>query len=324
MRAMPSTPSAALTTRPGAAYPAIDELRSMVQFGHHGEARALLADREAAERTTILGYGSGGFGGAEASGGDIGMRRASQAAVDADPQDAFAAVLLGGNLIDQAWKVRSADLAQFRTLLCEAERLLTDAVTGEPPDCAGWVFRLSTARGLSLGQAEARRRYDRLAEIDPHHLPGQVMLLQQLCPTWGGSFADAHAFARSAMLAAPEGALNAVLVVDAHLEQVRTLPPKGRTRHLADERVREQIREAAARSVEHPDFRRTSDWVRVCNSFAMMLGLIGDHAAAARQFDAVGPHVSRRAWEHLGDPVTVFRTHRDRALRARAHAAGAA
>jgi hypothetical protein len=320
MRAMPSTPTAELTTRPGAAYPAIDELRSMVQFGRLDDAGTLLAGREPAERTTLIAYGSGGYGGAAASGGDIGIRRALQAVLAADPQDTFAAILLGGNLVDQAWKARDAE---FRETLCEAERLLTDAVTGGPPDCAGWVFRLTTARGLSLGQAEARRRYDRLAEIDPHHLPGQAMLLQQLLPTWGGSFDAAHAFARSAMLAAPEGAPNAVLVVDAHLEQVGTLAAKAWARHLSERRVREQIREAAARSVEHPDFRQTADWVRVRSTFAMMLSLIGDHPAAARQFDAVGTLVSRPVWGRLGDPVTVFRTHRDRALRARALAGGA-
>ena len=78
--------------------------------------------------------------------------------------------------------------------------------------------RLITARGLRLGLSEARRRYHRLAEIDPYHLPGQWQYLQQLCPKSGGDWARTHAFARETAEAAPPGSFGPVLVAEAHLE----------------------------------------------------------------------------------------------------------
>ncbi|GAA1897419.1 hypothetical protein [Asanoa iriomotensis] len=73
-------------------------------------------------------------------------------------------------------------------------------------DNADWTARLTTARGLEMGQAEARRRYDRLAALDPHHLPGQRQLLQQLCAKWGWSLEDMHAFATEATSRLSDGA----------------------------------------------------------------------------------------------------------------------
>jgi hypothetical protein len=293
MRAMRSATTADHTTDPAAAHPEIARLRPMLRQGHLDAARALLADRAPADRTLLIAHTVGGFGsGHTPSGrivsGDDRLRRALRAAVAADPADTLAAVLLGGALIHHAWSIGGRS-AQFRTLLCEAERLLCDAVARDPRDCAGWVLRLTTARGLSLGQAEAQRRYDRLAEIDPHHLPGQTMMLQQLCPRWGGSLDAALGFARTAMLAAPEGAPNAALVVEAHLERLTVLSSKDRTRQIADGRLHEEIRAAAARSVDHPAFTHTCDWIRVRTVFAMMFGLLGDRAAATRQVDALGP-----------------------------------
>jgi hypothetical protein len=111
-----------------------------------------------------------------------------------------------------------------------------------------------------------------------------------------------------------------VLVAQAHLEEASDISDdKARRRYFKDRRVRDEIREAAARSVLHPAYQRTVGWVAVHNTFALMLGLIGDHVAAARQFDAVGHLVSELPWGYLGEPVAVFREHRARAMRKGGH-----
>jgi hypothetical protein len=190
-----------------------------------------------------------------------------------------------------------------------------DGAARNPADCAIWVYRLKTARGLRLGASELRRRYDRLAAQDPHHLPGQSQLLQSLCPKWGGEWPAAHAFARDRMLAAPPGSLNAGLVVEAHLEQwLARDGGRAGQRYLADEPVRAQLYEAARRSVWHDDFRAAPGWVAVAHTFAMAFSLLGDQAATASLFVSLGNLASMHPWRYLGDPGREIRARRARAL----------
>ncbi|NLU78999.1 hypothetical protein HCA58_11555 [Micromonospora sp. HNM0581] len=144
------------------------------------------------------------------------------------PDDALAATMLGAHLIRAGWRIRTAKraqdvsrehFAQFFDHLRQAEQALIEATARHPEDAAAWTQRIISALGLELGQAEARRRYDRLAAGHPHHLPAQRCLLQQYCPKWRGTWDKTYAFARECAAAAPAGAPNAVLVVEAHLEQ---------------------------------------------------------------------------------------------------------
>jgi hypothetical protein len=309
----------AFTTDPAAAYPELVSLRSALQAGDWSAVRAVADGLDPDGRSVLIRLA-----------GDVpGAAPFLDARLKDDPADTLAAALRAAGLIHEAWQVRTAARAQyvsreqfqrFHEILRRAEPLLIDAAAHDPTAAAVWVHRLITARGLELGQSEARRRYDRLAEHHPHHLPGQSQLLQQLCPKWGGSFDEVHAFARKEMLAAPEGAPNGVLVAEAHLEQASdTADEKALRRYFKDRRVREEIREAAARSVLHPAYRPTVGWVDVRNTFALMLSLVGDFPAAAQQFAAVGHLVSELPWGYLGEPVAVFREHRARALRKGGH-----
>src|SRR5690349_2208850 len=164
-----------------------------------------------------------------------------------------------------------------------------------------------------MGLDHARYRYACLTAFDPHHLPGQSQLLQQLCPKWGGAWAEAQEFARTAMRAAPHGAHNAVLVADLHLE--KWLDRRDAAR-LRSPRVRANLDEAADLSVRHPAFRRTLGWVAVVNSFAMAFGLAGERAAAKQMFAMLGPYASEFPWAYQpGDVPAVFRRARVRAYR---------
>ncbi|WP_052311704.1 MULTISPECIES: hypothetical protein [unclassified Actinoplanes] len=232
--------------------------------------------------------------------------------VPADPADPTASAVRAFQLIEQGWNVRGGGRArtvtarQFRVFhryLAEAERVLHAALTRTPHDLALWTASLLTVRGLEMGLDHARYRYACLSAFDPHHLPAQSQLLQQLCPKWSGSWPEAEAFVRAAMRAAPEGAHNAVLLVDYYLEK-------------ADFRgLRADIEEAAGRSVCHPAFARTVGWVQVVNSFALAFSKVGDRANARRMFTMLGPYASEYPWSTQSAEVTAaFRQARMRAF----------
>ncbi|MGV9322302.1 hypothetical protein [Streptomyces sp. NPDC003660] len=256
--------------------------------------------------------------------GTEGVEAALRDLVAAAPDDVFALTLLGAREIAIGWEVRTAaraesvtreQFATFHAHLRTAEQLLIRATALDPSYVPAWAERLNTARGLGLGQNEARRRYDRLAKSHPHHFTAQTRLLQQLCPKWGGSWEAAHSFARDRMLGAPDGSLSAGLVAEAHLEHWLDLDA-GEERHayLGQPHVHAELVEAAGRSVLHPEFRRDPGWVTVAGCFAALFSLIGDTARAAAHFRALGNLASKLPWSYLGDPAEVYVRHRDAAL----------
>ncbi|MFD5817723.1 hypothetical protein [Streptomyces sp. NPDC127038] len=245
--------------------------------------------------------------------------------VAAAPDDVLALTALGSRETEIGWEIRTAARAQdvsreqFRQMhehLRTGEQLLIRATALDPTYDAAWAARLTTSRGLQLGQNEARRRYDRLAAHHPHHFTGQARLLQQLCPKWGGSWEAAHGFARACLLGAPEGALNGGLVAEAHIEHWIDLPSSGnaRTDYLRQPNVHAELVEAAGRSVLHPGHRPTYGWVTVQGCFAALFSLAGDTARAAAHFRALGGLASEYPWSYLGKPAEQYVRHRSAAL----------
>lgn len=305
---------------PAAAYPKIATLRTALAGRDWPACRELLDAAEPVERTLLL------RGCADQAGIEDMLRET----LAADPADGAAAALLAQRLMADGWAARSNPRRRMRALfldrLLEAEPILVTAAARAPEDPAVWTARLTSARGLELGVSEARRRYDRLAEIDPHHLPGQSELVQQLTPRWGGDWPDALAFARACAETAPPGALNAVLVAEAHLEQALATgggTAAGARRHLASPPILAELSEAAARSVRHPQFRRTHGWVQVLNTFAMTFCLAGAPARARELFDALDGFGTEYPWHYLGDSAAaVIRSYRIRTAFARSASGG--
>lgn len=316
IRAMPAAPPLPTPVfDPAAAYPVVGQLRAAMAARDWSAVRLICAVPDPAARSRLV-----RIAGDLPDVGDF-----LRYVLAADPPDTLAASMLGGHLVGVAWTVRTAKRAQyvsreqfatFHRILAEAEQVLIDAAARDPAEPSVWVNRLISARGLELGLSEVRRRYDRLAELDPHHLPGQTQLLQSLCPKWSGSWPQLHGFARQSMLASPPGSLNAVLVVEGHIEHWLDLDAGEDLRYLQSAEVREEIYEAAHRSVWHPAFRRTFGWVAVQNSFAMVFSLLGDEPAAASQFAALGQFGTEHPWGYLGDPVGEFVQRRARAFAA--------
>ncbi|UQX02588.1 hypothetical protein [Streptomyces sp. RerS4] len=245
------------------------------------------------------------------------------------PDDPLPNVLLANHLILRGWEIRSDARAEhvtreqfdaFHAHLRRAEILLIDVCAAHPRDALAWYLRLISARGLELGQSEARRRHDRLAEHHPHHFNAQSQLLQQLCPKWGGTWEEAHGYARDRAAAAPEGAPNGALVAVAQMERYLDIA-QDRTKKAAEEYLREpatraELLAASARSVLHPAARADAyQMVAAHNAFAAAHSLAGRPADAAPHFRALGDRATEFPWSYVSaDHAGAFARHRKTAL----------
>lgn len=303
---------------PAAAYPEVNAVRAALAARDWTGVRAVLDVAPPVGRTMLISTGADGDDLVDFL--DWVLRR--------DPGDSAAAAMLGRHMIGVGWNIRSGavadhvsaeQFASFHDWLRRAEGVLMDGIARRPGDPALWVARLASARGLQLGLAETRRRYDKLVAIDPHHLPGQYAFLQRLCPKWGGSWAMLHSWCREAMLAAPPGALQGTLVAEGHIEHWLEFDDgeEGR-RYLAGEPARTEIYEAAHRSAWHPGFQRGPGWVRALSNFAMIFGLLDDRPAAASIFAMLGNLGSEDPWNYLNaaDPAGEIRRRRAAAMAA--------
>ncbi|MGW4491570.1 hypothetical protein [Streptomyces sp. NPDC004376] len=241
------------------------------------------------------------------------------------PDDVLALTVLGAREVKIGWEIRTAASAkhvsrkQFEGLhahLRLAEQALIRATALDPTFDAAWAERLTTAMGLQLGQAEARRRYDRLSAVHPHHITGQARLLQQLCPKWSGSWEAAHAFARECLTGAPEGSLSGGMVAEVHFEHWVSLNARERQEYLRRPEVHAELIEAAERSTLSPHFRPDYQWVTVQGYFAAMFSLIGDHPRAAACFRSLNNLASEYPWTELDgvNAADSYIKHRNAAL----------
>jgi hypothetical protein len=174
---------------------------------------------------------------------------------------------------------------------------------------------MMTARGLQLGQSEARRRYDQAARFAPHHLAPQTQLLQHLCPKWGGTFDQVHTFARDCAFSAPPGSVNGQLVAAGHLEHWATLSGTEAQAYLASSAVQAEVAAAASHSVLNPAFLPVFGWVVAHGYFALFHSVAGNRAAAAVHFQAIRSFDASLPWTYFyGEAEARYTTHRAAAL----------
>jgi hypothetical protein len=281
MRGMPALLSLRPpTTDPVAAYP---DLKNLVRAVRTGDLAGLAAYQDIPV--------SGRYLAAKVAAELKNAVPVLEPALRADPGNAGIRTLLGAALIADAWRIRTARRARyvsaeqfqaFHAGLAEAEQVLLPATVQDPTDVVAGTFRITIARGLEMGQAEARRRYDQVARHSPDFLPAQSQLLQQLCPKWGGSFEAMYAFARERAQSAPLGALNGMLLAEAHVEYWFDTKKTGRW--FGSREVGEELDRVAARSVRHADFQPTYGWVAAFNTFAFAYSLAGNYGAAVPYF----------------------------------------
>jgi hypothetical protein len=239
--------------------------------------------------------------------------------VAAEPDDVLPRLVLGARLIEWAWQARTRASARhvtreqfevFHARLRDAQRELYEVAERRPEWSAPWYFLQPCGRGLEVGQETSRLRFEATVRRAPGHLAAHRQQLQQVCAKWSGSHELMHAFARESMLGAAPGSPLGELVAIGHLEQ--WLRDEGGT--LKRPETVASLHEAADRSIRHPDYRRTRDWARTFNVFAMAFSLAGERAAAKPLFDAIGDRVTRFPWMYHGGGVTkAFAQHRDAA-----------
>ncbi|MFH9349021.1 hypothetical protein [Kitasatospora sp. NPDC017646] len=238
------------------------------------------------------------------------------------PEDALPLLLSGARHVSWAWEARTGARAGqvteeqwklFHQRLDVAEEQLLEVAEREPSWLAPWYFLQISARGASLGPEVAACRFEAAVRREPGHPASHRQRLQQVCAKWGGSHEAVHEFARSAMLAAPEGSQLGELVALAHLERWLDLPDGEDRAYLTDPAVVAELQEAAFRSVLHPDFVPVRGWQGSFNAFAMAFSLADQPRTARLLFDALDGFVTESPWHYLsGDPVRTFRAHRDR------------
>ncbi|MER7672886.1 hypothetical protein ABTY61_31145 [Kitasatospora sp. NPDC096128] len=238
------------------------------------------------------------------------------------PDDALPLLLSGARHVSWAWEARSSARAKhvteeqwklFHQRLEVAEEQLLEVAEREPSWLAPWYFLQISARGASLAPEVATCRFEAAVRRVPGHPGSHRQRLQQLCAKWGGSHDAMHEFARSSMLAAPEGSPLGELVALAHLERWLDLPDGEDHAYLTSPTVLADLQEAAFRSVLHPDFVPSGGWQASFNTFAMAFSLADQRKTARLLFDALDGMVTESPWHYLaGDPVKAFRAHRDR------------
>ncbi|MEV6303162.1 hypothetical protein AB0M02_27380 [Actinoplanes sp. NPDC051861] len=297
----------------GAAYPALVSLKSALARHDWPGARAVLDAATPGSRTSLIDLAA-----------DEAPRDFLENVFRDDPADGAAGALLGAHLTSVGWNIRGSgrarnvsreQFAAFHEWLRRAEQVLIETTARCPGDPAGWSRRLTTSLGLQTGEAEFRRRYDRVAEADPHHWPAQTSMIQRLCPKWGGSWEKVHRFAHEASAAAPLGSLSGSLVAKAHIEHWFSLVVDDEAAAIAYLRtpaVRDSIYDAARRSVGAPQFRPELGWVRAANEFAFLFSELGDRGATAWLFGGLGTLATRLPWQWVrGDAVETIRARRE-------------
>ncbi|MCL2735083.1 MAG: hypothetical protein FWD75_00435 [Propionibacteriaceae bacterium] len=249
----------------------------------------------------------------------------------ADQPNPVAATFLGSAVIMDAWRIRGSgwgrtvgpeQARQFLDRLNQADQVLSWACAVDPGYLPAWAHRLTTSKGLSLGQAESRRRYDHIAQIDPHNYYAQTSMLSILCAKWGGDNQTMHQFAIACAEAAPVGSVNPTLVVLAHweivLEMTRNSEMSARdatVAHFNRHDVRAQIQWAAHKSVLSSAFTRRAHWVSAMSAFGLALALCGDWSASKYCFLQLGPYANSSSWNYLSpNPQAGFLANRAQAL----------
>lgn len=237
-----------------------------------------------------------------------------------------------------AWQARGSGLARsvqqdswplFHERLVAADKDLSAAAAMNPDDPTPRAGLLMPAVGLSLGQAELRRRFDEVERRHRWHLGAYRAMSQGLAAKWGGSNEGLLAFARTTLREAPDGHPVHVIIPTAHLEvwlrftHGLTSGKPERAEGLRLQRayfqrddVRAEVRAAADKSIRSRAYVPIRATPGHRNVFAMCFSLTHDYAAQLEQMELIGPLIQRIPWGYQGSPADAYERARVRALSA--------
>ncbi|HXW44901.1 MAG TPA: hypothetical protein VEL03_08950 [Streptosporangiaceae bacterium] len=256
----------------------------------------------------------------------------------ARPGSAIPVLFRGLNFTAWAWQARGAGRAHtvkqdawplFHERLVAADKDLMRAAELDPADPTPHAGMLWPAIGLSLGQAELRRRFGETDRRDRWHLGAYRAMSQGLAAKWGGSNDSLLAFARTALAEAPDGHPVHVIVPSAHLEvwlyfthRLKSGTPehdearKLQTAYFQRADVKAEVHAAADKSIRSAAYVPFRSTPAHRNVFAMCFALMHDYPAQLEQMRLIGPLVSRIPWQYQGKPAAAYERARARALAA--------
>ncbi|MFF9164830.1 hypothetical protein ACF081_31845 [Streptomyces longwoodensis] len=240
-------------------------------------------------------------------------------AVEEDKEHrALALLVSGARHVVWGWEARTSaravDVSReqwrvFHERLEIAEEHLLQAAELRPEWISPWRRLLTSGRGMSLGRAVTRTRFDAALRRDPLDPGAHLEWLSQLQPRWGGEPGRALAFARQAFDGAPEGHRLGCVIPMAHIEE---WVESDRGNHLDNAQVRQELRHAAERSILHPAHERRPGWQEDFNTFAMALSLAGERDVARRVYRELGGAFTPWPWKYMAQPEAAYARFRRR------------
>ncbi len=231
--------------------------------------------------------------------------------ITAHPDDAWAHLVRGVQLVGWAWEARGHGRSQtvgesafeeFWARLRRAEWHLLHAAELDPTDPLPWGSLLTSGRGLQVAFEELCLRFEECNRRFPG-LPGaHAAFLQGACRKWRGSHDQMFGFATMTASAASPGSPLHALVVAAHFEQQIDLDDTQAFRHyFASPGVRAQVHFAATQSVLHPSWIDVPAHVPAMNVIAGGLLMIEERSLAQQVAGRIGVRRSGFPWDYIGD-----------------------
>ncbi|MET8824615.1 hypothetical protein ABZX40_03455 [Streptomyces sp. NPDC004610] len=230
-----------------------------------------------------------------------------------DAEHRATALLISGlRHVTWGWEARTGARAnhvtqeQWKTFyerLRIAEEHLLEAAELRPDWVTPWRQLLTSGRGMSVGPAIQETRLAAALRRAPLDLEIHVERVSQLQPRWGGEPGEALAYAREVFAAAPDGDRLGCLIAMAHIED---WVESDEQNCLDTPEIQRELRDAARRSILHPDHRRTPGWQHDFNIFAMALSLASESAVCPRVFHELGGAYTEWPWKYMADPEKAY------------------
>jgi hypothetical protein len=221
------------------------------------------------------------------------------------PTSSVPQLFAGWQRINWAWQARGGGVAStvkqdawpmFQTRLVQADKDLAKAAALDETDPTPVARSIWIAMGLSLGQAEVRRRFAATEQREHLNQGACHAMVQATAEKWGGSHEAMFEFARWVSREAAEGSPVHKFVALAHLEVCLDLPAGEDAAYILRPDVQAEIRAAAARSIWSDRYPADPATWQDRNQFALCFSLMGDHKAVLDQMNLIGTRITPAPW----------------------------
>ena len=228
--------------------------------------------------------------------------------VAARPDSPVPMLFAGWRKVNWAWEARGGGRAKtvkedawplFHGRLVQADRELAQAAALDPADPVPVARSIWVAMGLSLGQAEVRRRFQAAEQREHLNHSACYAMIQATAKKWGGSHDAMFEFARWVARESPEGSPGHRVIALAHIEGWLDASTADRPRYFSDPGVQAEIRQAAHWSILSPHYPADAATWADRNAFAFCFNRMGDHQAALAQFELIGTRITPAPWHFL-------------------------